>query len=111
MLRSIGDPVHRPVDIPDSARAAIETVAAHPAVRAIIVFGSRAEGDHDARSDIDVAIEAPDLDGSALARLRDRVGQCRTLYRISVTKLDTMPSALKDRVLAQGIRIYERAEA
>ncbi len=110
MLRSMGDPVHRPVDIPDSARAAIEMVAAHPAVRAIILFGSRAKGDHDARSDLDVAIEA-DLDGAALGRLRDRVGQCRTLYRISVTKLDTMPSALKDRVLEQGIRIYERAEA
>ena len=111
MLRPPRDPVHSPVDIPDSARAAIETVAAHPAVRAIIVFGSRAVGDHDDRSDIDVAIEAPDLDGAALARLRDRVGRYPTLYRISLTRLDTMPSALKDRVLAQGVRIYERAEA
>ncbi|MCJ2007445.1 nucleotidyltransferase domain-containing protein [Methylobacterium sp. J-092] len=111
MSRAINDHQHRPVDIPDSARAAIETVAAHPAVRAIIVFGSRAAGDHDARSDIDVAIEAPGLDPAAMARLRDGIARFPTLYRISMTRLDTMPSALKDRVLAQGVTIYERAEA
>ncbi len=108
--RSIDDHPDRPVDIPDSARAAIETVAAHPDVRSIIVFGSRASGDHDPRSDIDVAIEAPSLDRAALARLRDRIARLPTLYRISLTKLDTMPNALKDRVLEQGVTIYERAK-
>lgn len=99
------------IDLPASARAALAMLADHPGIRAIIVFGSRARGDHDPRSDVDVAIDAPGLDPASLARIRDRISEYPTLYRISITALDAMPDALRDRVLSQGITIHERAEA
>ena len=99
------------IDLPASARAALATLAEHPGIRAVIVFGSRARGDHDPRSDIDVAIDAPGLDSASLARIRDRISEFPTLYRISVTALDAMPDALRHRVLMQGITIHERDEA
>lgn len=37
----------------------VERLARHPAVRRVILFGSRARGDHRERSDIDFAFDAP----------------------------------------------------
>lgn len=97
------------VRIPDSADAALALIRTNPAVRRIVLFGSRAVGDEDERSDIDLAISAPDLDPPAVATLRDAVSTTRTLYRISVTRLEDMPASLRARVLAQGRTLYERA--
>ena len=55
----------------DSAGATLDLIRAVPAVRRIVVFGSRAVGDEEERSDIDLAISAPDLDRAAVATLRD----------------------------------------
>ena len=65
-------------------------------------------GDHEERSDFDIAISAPELEKTTLARVRDAVGQCRTLYKITVSLLETMPERLKVRVISQGVTIYER---
>lgn len=97
------------VRIPDSAGAALDLIKAVPAVRRIVLFGSRAVGDDEERSDIDLAISAPDLDIPGVARLRDAVSTTRTLFRISVTRIEDMPTALRSRVLAQGKTIYERS--
>ncbi len=96
------------VRIPDSADAALDLIKAVPAVHRIVVFGSRAVGDEDERSDIDLAISAPDLDRLGVARLRDAVATTRTLFKISVTRIEDMPPSLRSRVLAQGRAIYER---
>jgi predicted nucleotidyltransferase len=97
------------VRLPHSAGAALALLEAAPAVRRIILFGSRAVGDEEERSDIDLAISAPDLDATGVARLRDAVSTTRTLYKISVTRIEDMPASLKSRVLKQGKTIYERA--
>ncbi len=95
------------VPLPDSAGAALDLLKAAPAVRSIVVFGSRALGDEEERSDIDLAISAPDLDRAAVAILRDAVASTRTLFKISVTRLEDMPASLRQRVLAQGRTIFE----
>lgn len=95
--------------IPDSAGAALDLIKAVPAVRSILLFGSRAVGDEDERSDIDLAISAPDLDAPGVARLRDAVSTTRTLFKISVTRIEDMPTALRSQVMAQGRTIYERS--
>ena len=99
------------VDLPDTARAAMEDLARCEGVEKIILFGSRALGDHDHRSDIDVAISGVGIDRVMLAEIRDRIGRARTLYKISIADLDTMPMQLRERVLSQGMTIYERTEA
>ncbi len=96
------------VGMPDSAGAALDLIKAVPAVRSIVVFGSRAVGDEEERSDIDLAISAPDLDRAAVAVLRDAVASSRTLFRISLTRIEDMPASLRQRVLAQGRTIFER---
>lgn len=94
--------------LPASAEAALDRMTAAPDVRRVILYGSRAVGDADERSDIDIAVSAPELDARAFARLRDDVAQSPTLYTISVARLEDMPDALQERVLAQGQVIYER---
>ena len=96
------------VHLPASASAALDLIKAVPAVRRIVLFGSRAVGDEEERSDIDLAISAPGLDAPDVARLRDAVSTTRTLYRISVTRIEDMPVSLRSRVLAQGRTVYER---
>ena len=94
--------------IPDSVVPARDLIKAVPAVRSIVLFGSRAVGDEDERSDLDLAISAPDLDPGGVARLRDAVAMARTLYRVSVTRIEDMPFSLRSRVMEQGKTIYER---
>ena len=77
-------------------------------MRRIVLVGSRAVGDGDERSDIDLAISAPGLDAPSVARLRDAVSTTRTLYKISLTRIEDMPASLLSRVLAQGRTLYER---
>ena len=69
-------------------------------VRRIVVFGSWAVGDEEERSDIDLAISTPDLDRAAVATLRDAVASTRTLFKISVTRIEDRPTSLRPRVLA-----------
>lgn len=96
------------VRIPESAGAALDLIKAEPGVHRIVLFGSRAVGDEEKRSDIDLAISAPGLAPSAIATLRDAVSTTRTLYKISVTRIEDMPASLQSRVLAQGRTIFER---
>ena len=100
---------HGKVILPESARASLQLLLDVHEVQRIILFGPRAVGDHEERSDFDIAVSAPDLSRSGWSYLRDRVAQARTLYRISVTLLETMPVRLRDAVLLQGIVLYERA--
>lgn len=98
-------------NIPESAVGVIKMITQIHMVERIILFGSRAIGDHDERSDIDIAISAPDLTRADLALLRDRVYQGRTLYQIAISSLESMPQDLSMRVIKQGVVIYERSEA
>lgn len=47
--------------------------AARPEVRRVWVFGSRARGDAGERSDLDLAVDAPELDASGFAALREEL--------------------------------------
>lgn len=97
-------------NIPESAVDVIKMITQTHTVERIILFGSRAIGDHDERSDIDIAIFAPNLTRADLSLLRDRIYQGRTLYRISISSLESMPQDLSMRVIKQGVVIYERSE-
>jgi len=97
-------------NIPGSVAAAVDTLIRGSAVQRVILFGSRAVGDHDERSDVDLAICAPRITRSELALLRDRLSVARTLYRVAISPLEGMPELLKARVLELGVTIYEREE-
>jgi uncharacterized protein len=93
---------------PPTVRAALEPVFSDERVRKIILFGSRAIGDHDERSDFDLAISAPTIDRRGLVGFWDHIETSSTLFCISISLLENMPNALRDRVLSTGVIVYER---
>jgi predicted nucleotidyltransferase len=101
---------HGKVVLPESARTGLQVLVDVREVEKIVLFGSRAVGDHEERSDFDVAVFAPGLSRSDWSKLRDRVAHSRTLYRLTVTLLEAMPERLRDSVLTQGVTLYERPE-
>jgi predicted nucleotidyltransferase len=87
----------------------LSRVAAHEAVDSIILFGSRAVGDHDERSDIDVAVSAASITRLDWARIKEAAEAARSLYWISLVHLENNPPALQKRIRETGVELYVRA--
>jgi uncharacterized protein len=78
-----------------------------PAVKKIVLFGSRARGDHDDRSDIDLAVVCPGASPDEWARIWDVVDEAPTLLRIDLLRLEQAGQDLKHEVQREGIVLYE----
>ncbi len=75
----------------------------------IIVFGSRAFGDYEPYSDLDLAIDAPKLKKYEWLKLKEFVTyDLRTILRISLVQYSSNPQKLKDRITQTGKIIYAR---
>ena len=98
---------HHP-NIPGTARAFLEELAEHPAITSMVLFGSRAFGDHDERSDVDVAIFGPSITRSEWAKIKDAAYHARSLFWITVVHFDRNPMKLQERIIQTGIKIYVR---
>jgi predicted nucleotidyltransferase len=94
-------------NVPRSVIPFLSELTLEPKVDQIVLFGSRAVGDHDARADVDVAVVGP-LTRLEFSALRLRSHYARTLYWISVVHYQQMPVALGKRVREQGVVLYER---
>lgn len=79
-------------------------------INKIYLFGSRARGDHQERSDIDLAIDCPDASEMEWILMKDAINQARTLYKIDVVRFDTASAKLRDKVLEEGVILYERSK-
>ncbi|MZP28190.1 nucleotidyltransferase domain-containing protein [Heliobacterium undosum] len=86
----------------------IEELKKRPEVERIILFGSRARGDHEERSDIDLAIVAPDATQRQWFDILDAVEEADTLYSIDVLRWEEVSNALRDRIANEGKVLYER---
>jgi predicted nucleotidyltransferase len=62
------------------------------AIKRVWLFGSRARGDQEERSDIDLAIEAPDISPEAWSRIGELVDHAQTLLKIDWVNLERAPS-------------------
>ena len=98
---------------PDPGRVAADPVAfacklvrrelAPGSVR-LILFGSRARGDADARSDVDLAIAAEQpVAPETLARIRDVLEESCIPQKVDVVDLVTASEELRSRILAEGV--------
>lgn len=79
-----------------------------PEVERVVLFGSRARGDEDVRSDIDLAIECPAASRQTWRAIREAVSDARTLLFIDLVRLEEAPEALRRNVLNDGVVLYER---
>ncbi len=77
-------------------------------VSRIILFGSRARGDHNARSDIDLAIDASNLTESEWIAILNVLEETPTLLKIDTVRYNEVSDDLRTQIDQQGIIIYER---
>jgi uncharacterized protein len=81
-------------------------LAAIPSVQRVVLFGSRARGDHGPRSDIDLAVEAPDASTEDRARMVELTEDALTLLSIDLVRLDTAEPALHASIAREGIVLH-----
>ena len=114
---------HDPQDVPTTRPQALKTATALPhfvqnvvdeAVtrldpQRIVLFGSRARGDHEPVSDYDLAIEAPGTTEAAWARfvLDAQEGFGALLY-LDLVRLDQADQRLRQRIDDEGLLLYVR---
>ncbi len=80
-----------------------------PEVHRVILFGSRAIGDWDERSDIDLAVSAPGIDFRSWAEIAAEVDEAPTLLRIDLVWLEDASEAFALEIGRTGKVIFERA--
>jgi predicted nucleotidyltransferase len=64
-----------------------------PELDAVWVYGSRARGHARLESDIDLAVDAREMDDGAFRRLRSRLDALDLIYRLDVVHLQTIRNA------------------
>ena len=78
-------------------------------VEGLIIFGSRAIGDFEPYSDLDLAVDAPNIFRLEWLKLKEYATyDLRTLIKISLVHYSTNPNKLKERIVKNGIVIYGR---
>lgn len=103
-------PASAPGLTPSLARDIVERVRAVSRPRRIILFGSRARGDADPRSDIDLAISSPAITRSEWLRILTSLEAVETLLPIQAVLLEEVPARLRERVAREGIDLYAEPE-
>lgn len=80
-----------------------------PEIQRLILFGSRARGDHDERSDIDIAIDAEMI---TRARWDDiyffKEENLDTLLSIDLVWIQRASERLKQQISKEGVTLFER---
>ena len=74
-----------------------------------VVFGSRAAGDAEDRSDLDLAVSCPDIDARRWQEIAETIEDADTLIDIDLVWLEEASAALAEEIRRTGKVIYERA--
>lgn len=101
----LGCPEMTPAEaIAELARA----LALIPAVKRVVLFGSRARGDNYPRSDIDLAVSMPGGTAADWQQVVDAAESVKTLLTIDLVRWEEAPADLKARVASEGEVLLER---
>jgi predicted nucleotidyltransferase len=84
----------------------VGAICRHANVKRIILYGSRARGDHGRASDIDIAVECEDDSGFVRNVIDDEV---RTLLKLDIVNLAGVDEKLRHEIDEEGIVVYEKA--
>lgn len=84
---------------PELYRYIVDIITKTPNIEKIILFGSRARGDQESRSDIDIAISCPKVTEREWVEICDRIDDINTLLSIDVTRFDTASTELQKKFL------------
>ena len=95
--------------VPASVLEFLETLAKDFRVSKLIIFGSRACGDHEEFSDVDLAIEADAFCRADWVALREKAYyDVRTVLNISVVDFLRNPERIRKHIIKNGVIIYEQ---
>ena len=97
--------------ISPSAWSFIEALAVNPLVDAVILFGSRAVGDEDKRSDVDLAVCGAGISHVEWAKICLQAEEAQTLYKFTLVHFEYNPNELRRRILTTGVMVYDRLKA
>lgn len=98
----------------DSATDALEKITAEIKIFAFVekiyLFGSRARGDNQERSDIDIAIDCPKATSEDWNVILDLIDTMPTLFKIDCVRFDNLVNTnkLKTAILRDGIVLYQK---
>ena len=100
----------RPELVPGAVRDVLSKIAEFPEVAFIAIFGSRAVGDADDRSDVDVCVSAPKISLQRWLNLKQMAADARSLLWITIDRFEDSPEEPRRRNLNEGVIVYEREE-
>lgn len=86
----------------------VEQIRRARSVERIILFGSRARGDHDERSDIDLGIACPGASPEEWAAIWNIVDEAPTLLNVDLVRLEHVDDALRQAIEREGVVLYAR---
>ncbi|MDZ4858987.1 MAG: nucleotidyltransferase domain-containing protein [Candidatus Hydrogenedentes bacterium] len=89
-----------------AVRKLVEQIAAIPCVRRVILFGSRARGDADDRSDVDIAIDAPGITRPEWVAMLFAAEDADTLLEIQLVNLEEAEGKFRESIEVEGIVLY-----
>jgi predicted nucleotidyltransferase len=88
-----------------------DAIAAFPHVQRIVLFGSRAKGDADARSDVDIAISCPSASTRTWLDICHVAEEAETLLKIDLVRLEEATPEFRQRIEQEGKVLYERRQS
>lgn len=95
----------------DNLLEVIKDIASDFNIKKIILFGSRARGDHSPTSDYDIGIISDNLTPLDKARIYDRVDDIETLKKIDLVFLEGSESdSFHKKIIEEGKVIYEKTK-
>jgi uncharacterized protein len=87
----------------------LASISKTESVERIIVFGSRAFGDYEKYSDLDLAIDAPNMTRLDWLKLKEfAIYDLNSFIKVSLVHYSTNPINLKKRINQTGKIIYAR---
>ncbi len=89
----------------------VERVRAAARPERIILFGSRARGDAEPRSDIDLAIAAATMTRAEWLSVLEALETVDTLLPIQAVRLEEAPAGLLARIDREGVLLYAEPQA
>jgi predicted nucleotidyltransferase len=98
-----GIPVH-------AQQALLQLFAAQPQLQAVWLFGSRAMGRHQPGSDIDLCLEAPELNHGDRLRLMAAVDDLLLPWQVDLVLRHELPADLEAHLQRVGRCLWRRQE-